>query len=174
MVPVSIPRRAQGGALKKALAIAALLVLAFFVVPLPACLHISAQTTPTTPENPPKPLAKVIDPAPPRLEFASLPRVPGTVVRTRPDANPTVNANANGAQNANTQANNTPKPIIPSTQTTTTAATSPIFFCIAQLSPVRLFGGTPQETISILDRARVTYSCSPRCSPDFPQPAAAR
>lgn len=63
-----------------------LALVALFVVPLPACLHVSAQVEPAAvaPDVP----AKVADAAPPNLIFATLPRVPGTSV-------PTKQANAN-------------------------------------------------------------------------------
>ena len=67
--------------------------VAVFAIPLPACLHISAPVTPiTTPEQ----TAKITEsakaaktapnPEPPRMEFAVLPKVPGTVVPTNPGA----------------------------------------------------------------------------------------
>ena len=77
-------------------------LVALCVVPLPACLHVAAQTT--TPEDlkvkavanvvPTVPTARAAEPTPPRMEFATLPRVPGTVVLTKPNAKPTPNATA--------------------------------------------------------------------------------
>jgi hypothetical protein len=63
--------------------------VALFVIPLPACLHVSAPTPSTKPpEDLPKVTARAADaPQPPRLEFAVLPRVPGTVV-PKPGPNP--------------------------------------------------------------------------------------
>lgn len=64
-------------------------LVALFAVPLPACLHVSAPATPiTTPEQAANIAARGAEAAqPPRLDFAVLPRVPGTVVATRPQAN---------------------------------------------------------------------------------------
>ena len=68
-------------------------LVALFVVPLPACLHTSAPTAPTPDDTKDAKQVAKTDPAPPRLEFASLPRIPGTLVRltgnTNTSANPT-------------------------------------------------------------------------------------
>ncbi len=74
-------------------------LIALFVVPLPACIHVSAQVDPTAAsEDPPKALGKPAEPAQPRLEFASLPplpRVPGTAVLTKAaNPNPAPNSTA--------------------------------------------------------------------------------
>jgi hypothetical protein len=71
---------------------------ALVVVPLPACLHISAQPAPAEDPKPaPKATARAADPAttpqPPRLDFASLPRVPGTKMPLRPQPGPGAIAN---------------------------------------------------------------------------------
>ncbi len=68
--------------------------VALFALPLPACLHISAPPTPADDgaKSAPKPTVRAADPAtpqPPRLDFASLPRVPGTVVPLRPQPDTT-------------------------------------------------------------------------------------
>jgi hypothetical protein len=60
--------------------------VALLVVPLPACLHISAQVDSTKQQELLKnssSSARTAEPAPPRMEFATLPRVPGAVVPTR-------------------------------------------------------------------------------------------
>ncbi len=67
-----------------------LALLALFVVPLPACIHISATAPPETKgdvrgepkadaKTEPKLAAGAKAPQPPKMEFAVLPRVPGTV-----------------------------------------------------------------------------------------------
>lgn len=69
--------------------------LALFAFSMPACLHISTQTA--TPITTPEQAAKITDsaknaktaplpPEPPRMEFAVLPKVPGTKVPTNPGA----------------------------------------------------------------------------------------
>lgn len=64
-------------------------LVALFVVPLPACLHVGA---PVASDAPPDGSPKVAAATPPRILFAVLPRVPGTVVPTKP-ANPDPPAN---------------------------------------------------------------------------------
>ena len=64
-------------------------LVALFVVPLPACLHVGA---PVASDAPPDGSPKVAAATPPRILFAELPRVPGTVVPTKP-ANPDPPAN---------------------------------------------------------------------------------
>jgi hypothetical protein len=69
------------------------LLVALLLVPLPACLHVGAPTPPAAdePKGPPRPAAAKAEPAAPRLEFASLPRlprVPGTVVLANPAPGP--------------------------------------------------------------------------------------
>ena len=70
--------------------------VALCAIPLPACLHIGASAVPTTTPEPSaeitakaKTAAKPHQPVPPRLDFAvlpKLPKVPGTVISTKPDA----------------------------------------------------------------------------------------
>ncbi len=81
-------------------------LVALFTVPLPACLHVSAQIDPaavkdetskvaTKPAETPKGATKPADPPqPPRLEFAVLPRVPGTLVQVARPANSAANTAA--------------------------------------------------------------------------------
>lgn len=64
-------------------------LVALFVVPLPACLHVGA---PVASDAPPDGSPKVAAATPPRILFAELPRVPGTVVPTKP-TNPDPPAN---------------------------------------------------------------------------------
>ena len=75
-------------------------LVALFVVPLPACLHVSAQVEPAAvaPDVP----VKVAEAAPPRLIFAELPKVPGTSV-------PTKVANANTPAVTTQKSTNPPK-----------------------------------------------------------------
>src|SRR6478672_8503938 len=70
--------------------------VAFFALPLPACLHINAQVDPATHDTPQKTIAKAPEPTPaaptqPRILFAELPRAPGAVLAKQ--ANPTPKAN---------------------------------------------------------------------------------
>jgi hypothetical protein len=72
-----------------------LVAFALLAVPLPACLHISTPTATSQPMTTPE-QAKLAEaakgklvPAPPKVEeFATLPKVPGTVVPTKPNATP--------------------------------------------------------------------------------------
>jgi hypothetical protein len=72
------------------------LIVALLLVTFPACLHVGPPPAAAPDEvkdtKDAKPIAP-IEPAPPRLEFASLPRVPGTVVLTRPAPTPTAAPN---------------------------------------------------------------------------------
>jgi hypothetical protein len=68
---------------------------ALLALPLPACLHISTSAPTPTPITTPEQAAKIAEeakgklvPAPPKMEFATLPKVPGTVVPTKPNAPP--------------------------------------------------------------------------------------
>ena len=60
---------------------------ALVTLPLPACLHISARVSHPSDEEPAIPAET--RPQSPRILFAELPRLPGTVVRGRPLAHPT-------------------------------------------------------------------------------------
>lgn len=80
-------------------------LFAFSALSLPACLSVNAQigtkSTPP-PEKPAEPTAKIrpepISPQPPRMEFAVLPKAPGAVVPTKPEAPATTAAKTNTAQ----------------------------------------------------------------------------
>lgn len=128
--------------------------VALLAAPLPACLHISAPTaTPiTTPEQPAKiaeaaKAAPLPPPAPPKMEFAVLPRVPGTVVPTRPTATP--------PPNTVTQKPPAPRPPV---QTVTGAEPAPLPFTHVApppeaplLAAVRAYTeGRPQQAIEII------------------------
>jgi hypothetical protein len=63
-------------------------LVALFVVPLPACLHLSAPTPPPPEETKDAKQTAKIDPAPARAEFAVLPRLPGSVVRAAASTEP--------------------------------------------------------------------------------------
>lgn len=87
--------------------------VALFVVPLPACLHVSAPTPSTTPPADAKTVARATEsPQPPRLEFAVLPRVPGTVV-PKPGATPNPLPPNTTAQKPNVSPNGPTKPADP-------------------------------------------------------------
>jgi hypothetical protein len=94
-------------------------LVALFVVPLPACLHISA---PAPPPEDPKDTRQTTktEPVPPRLEFASLPRIPGSLILTR------TATNNSAAPNSGQQANNQQKPSNPPPGPTPTGPVSPI------------------------------------------------
>ncbi len=70
-------------------------LVALFVIPLPACLHINAQVTPKPITSPEKRAelearAKIEANQPPRgTDFNTLPKLPGTVRQTNPNALPT-------------------------------------------------------------------------------------
>ena len=72
-------------------------LVALFVVPLPACLHVGA---PVASDAPPDGSPKVAAATPPRILFAELLRVPGTVVPTKP-ANPDPPANTTAQKPTN-------------------------------------------------------------------------
>lgn len=132
--------------------------VALFAVPLPACLHISsgpAAAPVTTPEQAAK-VAEVaksatVPPTAPRMEFATLPKVPGTVVPTKPSAPP-----------ANTTAqkptNPSPAPPKPPVQTANGAEPQPLPFASVVPAPeapllaaVRAYTeGNPQKAIEII------------------------
>jgi hypothetical protein len=83
--------------------------VALFAAPLPACLHISAPPAP--PDDNAKPTARAADAAPtpqaPKILFAELPRVPGTVVAVRP-ANPNPSRDTGAQKTPNTSPNGQP------------------------------------------------------------------
>lgn len=81
-------------------------LFAFCALSLPACLsvnaHVGSKPTPP-PEKAPEPVAKAtkpepLQPQPPQMQFAVLPKAPGAVVPTKPDAPATTTAKTNTAQ----------------------------------------------------------------------------
>lgn len=108
--------------------------VALFVLPLPACLHISAPAASPAPTDPPKPAPTVraTDSAqPPRTDFSTLPRVPGTVVQAKPTTNPNPNS-------ANTAQKPTPAPAGPTKPTEpvrTVTGAEPRPFPVTQVVP---------------------------------------
>lgn len=70
--------------------------VALFALPLPACLHINAQVD-SAHQEPPKTIAKAAEPTQPRMEFATLPRIPGAVLAK--SAGPTLSGAGNQKPN---------------------------------------------------------------------------
>jgi hypothetical protein len=133
-------------------------LVALFALPLPACIHVSAPAPPD-PTLKSAPTARATDsPSPPRLQFAELPRVPGTVVQVRPAANPNSGANPT-PPNTVTQKPNPPagpaKPVEPPVRTANGAepGTLPILQVTEAplLAAVRAYvEGRPEKAIEII------------------------
>src|SRR5438309_1641959 len=101
---------------------------------LSACIHVSA---PVAPFPPPDESAKVTARAveanqPPRMEFAVLPKVPGTVVPAKPNANANPPADTVAKKPATTAPSDPPKPV-PPVQTLT--AVEPRAFPVTSINP---------------------------------------
>lgn len=130
--------------------------VALFVVSLPACLHISSGP-PATPITTPEQAAKITEasktaaapPAAPRMDFATLPKVPGTVVPTKPSAAPSANTTAQKPA---------PAPPKPSVQPLVATEPQPLPFAsfapppeAPLLAAVRAYTeGQPQKAIEII------------------------
>ncbi|QJW97386.1 hypothetical protein [Frigoriglobus tundricola] len=136
-------------------------LVALFTLPLPACLHVSAQIDPAAvKDEAPKVATKPADtPPPPRLEFAVLPRVPGTLVQGTRSASP-------AGTPAAPQPTGPPKPFDPTTGGATVASnasniepgllplaaqTNPVAYETPLLAAVRAHTeGNPQRAIEII------------------------
>src|SRR5262245_24399945 len=110
--------------------------VALFAASLSACLHVSAPATPTTKTDEAAKItaraAEANQQPPPRIEFAVLPKVPGTVVQTRPPAN----GNPGPLANTSQKPNNTAPTVAPkSVEPLRTIGTEPGPFPLVQSAP---------------------------------------
>jgi hypothetical protein len=130
--------------------------VAFLTLPLSACLHIST-SAPTPREDKAKVVVKANDapqppqappPQSPRLEFASLPKAPGTVVqlnKPQQNPNPTTNSDTGIAQKPNPQPVSPPGPIQPAGEPRPFPVESPLLRAVREYTE-----GRPDRAIEII------------------------